>query len=96
MLLVLVLTADMARATRRAIHLAREKHIPLVVIGSGRANPAFGEAAEDYQQFWIEQSQALVGKSTHGFILAQESSHHLYRDAPGLVLDAIRQVVEDV
>ncbi|MBL7199341.1 MAG: alpha/beta hydrolase [Anaerolineae bacterium] len=70
--------------------------IPLVVIGSGKANPAFGEVAEDYQQFWIEQSRALTQKSTQGrFILAQESGHHLHKDAPDLVLDTIRQVVKE-
>jgi pimeloyl-ACP methyl ester carboxylesterase len=71
--------------------------IPLVVIGSGKPNPAFGAAAEEFQQFWIEQSRALAAKSTNGtFVLAQESSHYLHEDAPDVVLDAIRQMVERV
>jgi pimeloyl-ACP methyl ester carboxylesterase len=69
--------------------------IPLVVVGAGQPNPAFGEAAGAFQQFWIEENRALARKSAHGtFILAHESGHYLYKDAPGLVLDAIRQVLE--
>jgi len=71
--------------------------IPLVVIGSGKPTPAFGAAAEEFQQFWIEQSRALAAKSTNGtFVLAPESSHYLHEDAPDVVLDAIRQMVERV
>jgi pimeloyl-ACP methyl ester carboxylesterase len=71
--------------------------IPLVVIGSGKPNPAFGADAEAFQQFWIEESQALADKSTNGtFILAPESSHYLHEDAPDVVLDAIREMVKRV
>jgi len=71
--------------------------IPLVVIGSGKPNPAFGADAEAFQRFWIEQSRALAAKSTNGtFVLAQESSHYLHEDAPDVVLDAIREMVERV
>jgi pimeloyl-ACP methyl ester carboxylesterase len=70
-------------------------NISLVVIGSGKPNPAFGEQAEVFQQFWIEQNRELATKSTNGtFVLAQESSHYLHEDAPELVVDAIRQVSE--
>jgi len=63
---------------------------PLVVIASGKPNPAFGEAAEKFQQYWVEQSRTLTGKSTHGkFILAEWSSHYLYEDVPGLVMESI-------
>jgi pimeloyl-ACP methyl ester carboxylesterase len=69
--------------------------IPLIVIGSGQANPAFGPDAEAFQQFWIEQNRALAEKSRQGkFELAQKSSHYIHEDAPELVLDAIRQVGE--
>jgi len=68
--------------------------IALVVIGSGVPNPAFGEEAAAFQQFWIEQNRALADKSTNGtFVLAPESSHYLHEDAPALVIDVIRQVV---
>ncbi|MFQ5572414.1 MAG: hypothetical protein ACE5G0_22295, partial [Rhodothermales bacterium] len=69
--------------------------LPLVVVASGRSNPAFGGSAEAFQQFWIEQNRALAALSSNGvFILAEESGHALYAEAPDLVLDAIRQVAE--
>ena len=68
--------------------------MPLVVVGSGKPNPVFGDSAEAFQQFWIEQSRELAAKSTNGtFVLADESGHHLHVDVPDLVLDAIREVV---
>ena len=67
---------------------------PLVVVGSGQPNPGFGEAAKEFQRFWIAQSQALAARSTQGtFVLAPESSHHLHVDAPDVVLEAVRQVL---
>ncbi|MBN1580835.1 MAG: alpha/beta hydrolase [Anaerolineae bacterium] len=70
--------------------------ISLVVIGAGKPNPAFGEAAEAFQRFWIEQSRALTLKSSNGtFVLAPESSHYLHEDAPDLVLDAIRRAIDE-
>ena len=69
--------------------------LPLVVIGSGVPNPAFGAEAERYQQFWVEQNRELAAKSTNGtFILAQESSHYIQDDAPDVVLDVIRELVK--
>ncbi len=69
--------------------------MPLVVIASGKANPAFGDSAEAFQQFWIEQSRELADKSTKGrFILAEESGHHIHLDAPQVVIDAILQMVQ--
>lgn len=68
--------------------------IPLTVIASGVPNPMFGEIAEEYQQYWIEQSRAVAGKSRKGkFILAPESSHHLHRDASAVVHEAIVSMV---
>jgi pimeloyl-ACP methyl ester carboxylesterase len=69
--------------------------LPLIVIGSGLPNPAFGADAEAFQQFWIEQNQELAAKSTDGrFVLAQESSHYIQEDAPDVVLNAIRETVK--
>jgi len=71
--------------------------IPLVVIGSGKPNPAFGATAEEFQRFWIEHNRELATRSTDGtFVLAQESGHYLHEHAPDVVLDAIRQMVERV
>ncbi len=69
--------------------------LPLIVLASGKPNPAFGDSAEAFQKFWIEQSQTLAAKSTNGVcIVAEESGHYLHTDAPDLVLGAIRQVLE--
>ena len=55
-----------------------------------------GSEEDPWKKFWIEQNRALAGKSTHGtFVLAPESSHYLHEDAPELVMDAIRQMVEE-
>ena len=71
--------------------------IPLVVIAAGKANPNFGPIAEEYQKYWIEQSRALAGKSTKAkFMIAKESSHYLYLDAPELVAESILSVVDGV
>ena len=70
-------------------------NVPLIVMGAGRPQPAFGDQAQAFQQFWIEQGQALAGKSTRGaFVLVQESGHYIYLDAPDSVLEAIRQVIK--
>jgi hypothetical protein len=68
--------------------------MPLVVMAAGKPNPAFGEVAEEYQRYWVEQSRALTDKSTNGkFILAEGASHQLYLDVPELVAESILSVV---
>ncbi len=64
--------------------------IPLIVIASGIANPAFGDVAEEYQAHWINQSRTLSKKSTQGqFIFIKNSTHQIHIDAPDLVLNSI-------
>jgi hypothetical protein len=66
----------------------------MIVVAAGRPNPAFGEEAEAYQKFWIEESRRLSRLSTSGeFLLAERSSHQIHQDAPELVLAAIRKLV---
>jgi pimeloyl-ACP methyl ester carboxylesterase len=70
--------------------------MPLIVLASAKPNPTFGDSAEDFQQFWNQQSQALAAKSAKGaYILAEESGHNLHADVPDLVLDAVRQMVQE-
>jgi hypothetical protein len=58
--------------------------LPLVVVAAGVPNPAFGDSATEFQEFWIESSRELATLSRHGdFILASESRHHIHQDAPG-------------
>ena len=70
---------------------------PLTVMASGKPNPAFGDEAQAFQTFWIEQSRTLADKSTNGtFILVEESGHHLELDAPDVVVRAISEMVTQV
>jgi pimeloyl-ACP methyl ester carboxylesterase len=68
--------------------------LPLTVIGATEPDPGFGESAQEYRQFWNEESQLLATKSDSGkFIIAQGSSHHIHLDAPQLVIDAIIEMI---
>jgi len=67
---------------------------PLLVMAAKKPNPAFEDLAQEYQQYWIEQSRRLSSKSSKGrFILAEKSTHHLYKDVPDLVFESILSVV---
>ncbi len=64
--------------------------IKLTVIAAGRPNSLFGEYAESYQEYWIEESRRLSEMSSKGeFIVVEDSRHHVHLDAPGLVIDQI-------
>lgn len=70
------------------------EHIPITVVAAGRPNPALGDVAEPFQQFWIEENRALAARSEKGtFVLVEESGHHLYVDAPTRVMEAILDMV---
>jgi pimeloyl-ACP methyl ester carboxylesterase len=70
---------------------------PLVVIASGVPNPAFGEGAEAYQQYWAAESRALAAKSSRGqFVFAETSTHRLHVDAADLVTETILSMVESL
>ena len=67
---------------------------PLLIMAAGKANPHFGDVAEEYQEYWIGQSRLLTEKSSNGqFVLAEESSHHLYVDELDLVVESIFSIV---
>ena len=68
---------------------------PLIVIASGKPNPAFGESAEEFQRDWGAQSRTLAGRSTRGrLILAEGACHALDEDVPDLVVESIASVVK--
>ena len=70
--------------------------IPLIVIASGKANPQMGEDAEKFQRFWNDQCEKLSLKSKNGkYVLAAESSHHIYSDDPDIVLKAINELLSE-
>jgi pimeloyl-ACP methyl ester carboxylesterase len=88
---------EMFGATARLVDsISTFGDMPLVVVAAGRPNPAFGEVAEEYQRYWVEQNRSLAAKSTNGkFVFAEDSSHHLYTDVPGLVEEIILSVVRE-
>jgi len=67
---------------------------PLLVMAARKPNPVFGDLAEEYQRYWIEQSRSLSHKSSNGkFVVAEDSTHRLYEDVPDLVVESILSVV---
>jgi hypothetical protein len=69
--------------------------MPLTVVAATQPDPRFGDAAQAFRQFWNEQSEQLAQKSTRGvFIRAEGSSHHIHLDAPQLVLDVVRKMIQ--
>lgn len=84
-------------SARLAAEIASFGKTPLLVMAAGVPNPRFGAIAEEYQNYWIEQSLALSRKSSNGrFILAERCSHYIYLDDPDLVAASILSVVDQV
>jgi len=66
----------------------------IIVIAAARSNAAFGEEADAFQKYWIEESRKLSLLSSAGeFVLAERSGHQIHRDAPGLVLAAVKKLI---
>jgi pimeloyl-ACP methyl ester carboxylesterase len=91
----------------QAMHAAREKSpcplgdTPLVVLVGSRKDsslPPPGVSAEEWQRLSDEKRRQKVGLTTLSrnskLVLAEKSGHHIQLDEPGLVIDAIRQVLE--
>jgi pimeloyl-ACP methyl ester carboxylesterase len=69
-------------------------NLKMIVIAAGKSNPAFGEDARAYQEYWIEESRKLSRLSTAGeFVLAEHSGHQIHQEAPELVLAAIKRLI---
>jgi pimeloyl-ACP methyl ester carboxylesterase len=85
-----------ARSAKEVAEIRGFGDTPLLVLASGSPNPAFGDTAEEFQAFWIEQSRVLAKKSANGrFALLETASHHLYLDAPALVAESIVSVLHE-
>ncbi|HJQ35422.1 MAG TPA: alpha/beta hydrolase [Pyrinomonadaceae bacterium] len=68
---------------------------PLVVLTRGEWPPASsGEEAERAERVWRELQADLATRSTNARqVIAEKSGHYIQFDEPGLVIDAVRQVV---
>ncbi len=77
------------------------RDIPLIVLtrGSATFNPndyAVPSLAPKFEQIRLELQQELVRRSSRGRqIIAEKSGHNIHRDQPQLVIDAIREVIEE-
>lgn len=70
---------------------------PVTVIASGVPNHMFGDVAEEYQEYWADQSRAIAAKSNRGdFVFAEQSTHRLHEEAADLVLAGILSMLADV
>jgi pimeloyl-ACP methyl ester carboxylesterase len=87
-------TADM-RASNRSIG---DK--PLVVLTRGKADApptASPDVAAAWLRRWQEQQSALPRLSTNSVhVVAEKSAHAIHQENPGLVVEAIREVVTAV
>ena len=81
-------------SARMVSKISSFRDTPLLVMAAKKPNPVLKDLAHEYQEFWIEQSRSLSCKSTKGrFVLAEESTHNLYKDVPDLVVESILSVV---
>jgi pimeloyl-ACP methyl ester carboxylesterase len=75
--------------------------IPLIVLtrGSATFNPndyAVPSLAPKFEEIRLELQKELVRRSSRGKqIIAEKSGHNIHRDQPELVIDAIREVMEE-
>lgn len=76
--------------------------IPLIVLtrGSATLNPndyAVPSLAPKFEEIRLELQRELVHRSSRGKqVIAEKSGHNIHRDQPELVVDAVRQVVEEL
>ena len=65
--------------------------LPLLVIAAGRPNPAFGDSAAAYQEFWVEENRKVASRSSRGRIVVLDSvGHGMNREAPEALVSLIR------
>ncbi len=83
-----------SRSAEQVAEIDNLGDMPMVVVGSGRPNPLFGDSAQVFQSFWIESNKKLASLSKRGsFVLAEDASHHVHLDAPQILLEAIRELI---
>jgi len=81
-------------SAQQALAIESFGRLPLVVVAAGVANPAFGEQAEAFQNYWIGENRKAAERSSDGrFVLAERCTHDMCADDPELVVDAILSLI---
>jgi len=85
-------------AAVRAAHITSLGDIPLIVLSHGKTQQIPGLPAavsREFEQIGQQMHVELAAQSSNGKrIVAEKSGHYIQLDQPGLVIDAIREVVE--
>jgi pimeloyl-ACP methyl ester carboxylesterase len=88
------------QAQVRAARSASLGDLPLVVLSHGQPASVPGmpnEVNRAYESAWQELHKEIAGMSSRGRrIVAEKSGHMIHHEQPDLVVEAIRQVIEQV
>jgi len=93
---------DFNRSVAQVRAVNWHSNIPLIVLtrGSATLNPndyAIPSLAPKFEQIRVELQKELVGRSFRGKqVIAEKSGHNIHRDQPDLVINVIREVIEEV
>jgi pimeloyl-ACP methyl ester carboxylesterase len=94
---------EQLEVTQEQVRLTRLKtpwEFPLVVISHGVPQAVPGmpdEVNQAYEAAWQEMQVEIAGLSARGRrVVAEKSGHNIHHEQPDLVVEAIRQVVEEV
>jgi pimeloyl-ACP methyl ester carboxylesterase len=77
----------------------RALEMPLVVVTAGKSETAGGSrrTAAEMRALWLELQADLVRLSPQGVhVIAARSGHYVQRSEPGVVIDAVRRVLERI
>ncbi|MBN2241424.1 MAG: alpha/beta hydrolase, partial [Acidobacteria bacterium] len=85
------------KSARLAAGIKSFGDIPLVLIASGKPNPAFGEIAGEYQEYWIDETSSLASRSSNSrFVYVEQSSHNLFGDAPDRMVSIVLSLLGEL
>lgn len=84
----------------RALHIASFGDLPLIVLSAGQEETISFLSDTENQQRWevwqTLQSELAALSSQSKQVIAEQSGHNIQLDQPGLVIDAIREMVDAI
>ena len=87
-------------AEARALHMNSFDNMPLIVISPGQWDVIASFSDAENQQLWTafqaQQSELVALSSVSKQIIAEQSGHDIQLDQPDIVINAIREIVEEV